>query len=68
MRMNPRIFIISKVGEDPQEFLDGLYKMLGSMGVTSRDKAELASCQLRDVSQIWYTQWKDNRLEESGPI
>ena len=42
--------------------------MLGSMGVTSRDKAELASCQLRDISQIWYTQWKDNRLEESGPI
>ena len=42
--------------------------MLGSMGVTSRDKAELASCQLRDVSQIWYTQWKDNRLEELGPI
>ena len=23
---------------------------------------------MRDVSQIWYTQWKDNRSEESSPI
>ena len=38
------------------------------MGVTSRKKAELVSYQLIDVSQIWYTQWKDNRPEESGPI
>ena len=28
----------------------------------------MASYQLRDVSQIWYTQWKDNRTEGSGPI
>ena len=38
------------------------------MGVTSRKKAELASYELMDVSQIWYTQWKDNRSEGSGPI
>ena len=35
---------------------------------TSREKAELASYQLRDVSQILYTQWKNNRPEGSGPI
>ena len=29
---------------------------------------ELASYKLRDVSQIQYTQRKDNTLEESGPI
>ena len=23
---------------------------------------------MRDVSQIWYTKWKDNRPEESGPV
>ena len=28
----------------------------------------MSSYQLRDVSQIWYTQWKDNRTEESDPI
>ena len=42
--------------------------MLSAMGVISMEKAELASYQLMDVSQILYTQWKDNRLEESGPI
>ena len=66
MRMNPPIFLRSKV-EDPQEFL-GVYKVLSAMGVTSRDKTELTSYQLRDVSKIWYTQWKDYRPEESGSI
>ena len=43
VRINPPIFICSKVGEDPQEFLDGLYKVLTAMGVTSREEADLAS-------------------------
>ena len=47
MRMNPPIFLFSNVGEDPQEFLDGVYKVLSAMGVTSREKVELASYQLR---------------------
>ena len=37
-------------------------------GGTSREKAELASCQLRAVAQVWYTEWKNNRSIESGPI
>ena len=61
LRMNPPIFLGSKLNEDPQEFLHKVYKFLSAMGVTSREKAELASYQLRDVSQIWYTQRKDNR-------
>ena len=32
------------------------------------EKAELASYQLRDVSQIWYTQWTYNWPYESFPI
>ena len=68
VRMNPPIFLVSEINEDPQEFADGVYKVLSSMRVTSREKAELASYQLRDVSQIWYTQWKDNRTEGSVPI
>ena len=63
MRMNPPIFLGSKVGEDPQEFLDGVYKVLSAMGVTSRKKAELDSYRLREVSQVWYTQW---RVLQSG--
>ena len=53
VRMNPPIFLGSKVNEYPQEFLDGVYKVFSATGVTSREKAELASYQLRDVSQIW---------------
>ena len=45
MRMNAPIFLVSKVGEDPQEFLDGGYKVLSAMGVTSKEKVELASYQ-----------------------
>ena len=68
VRMNPPIFLGSKVGEDPQEFLDGVYKVLSAMGVISREKEELASYKIREVSQVWYTQWKDNSSVESGPI
>ena len=32
LRMNPLIFFGSKVGDCPQEFLDGVYKVLSSMG------------------------------------
>ena len=42
--------------------------MLSVIGVNSREKAELDSYQLRDVAQVWYIQWKDNRSVESGPI
>ena len=38
------------------------------MGDFSWEKAELASYQLREVTQVWYTQSKDNRLGKSGPI
>ena len=48
--MNPPISLGSKVGEDPQEFLDGVYKVLSAMGVTPRDKVELASYQLREAN------------------
>lgn len=43
------------MGEDPQEFLDGVCKVLSVMGVTSREKAKLASYQLMEVAQVWYT-------------
>ena len=37
VRINPPIFLGSNVGEYPQEFLYGLYKVLSAMGVTSRE-------------------------------
>ena len=43
--MNCLIIHGSKVGEDPQKFLDGVYKVLSAMRVISREKMKLASYQ-----------------------
>ena len=56
--MNPPTFLDTKVGEDPQAFVDEVYKIVHSMGVTSRKKEELAPYQLNEFSQVWYTQSK----------
>lgn len=40
VRMNPPILLVSKVGENPQEFSDGVYEVLSSMEVTSREKTK----------------------------
>ncbi|WMV38058.1 hypothetical protein MTR67_031443 [Solanum verrucosum] len=42
-RMNPPKFYGSKVEEDPQEFIDEVYKVLDIIGVTLVEKAELAA-------------------------
>ena len=67
VRMNHPIFIGSKVGEEPQEFIDSVYKIVHAMGVTSREKVELASYLMKDLAQVWYTQWKGNRPEKFVP-
>ncbi|XP_049367938.1 uncharacterized protein LOC125832786 [Solanum verrucosum] len=66
--MNPLIVLGSRIGEDPQGFLDEIHKIVDAMGVSSGEKEELASYQLKDVAQIRYTQWNANRPEEAGPI
>ena len=50
MRMKPPIFTGSKTSENPQDFLDEVPKIFVAMGVTSTEKAELASYQLQDVA------------------
>ena len=49
--MNPPMFFRSRSDEDPQDFLDDVCKILYAMGVISIEKAELASYQLKDVTQ-----------------
>ena len=60
-RMNPPIFYRSKVDKYPQEFRDEVTKILLVMGLSTSEKAELATYQLKDVSQEWYVKWRDNR-------
>ena len=61
-------FIGSKVEEDPNGFIEEVYKTVAIMGVCSIQKAELAAYQLKDFAQIWYEKWKDSRSEKVGPI
>jgi len=42
--------------------------VIAIMGLTTVEKVELAAYQLRDIAQIWYEQWKDNRPIGAGPI
>ena len=48
-RMNPTIFYGSMVYEDPQEFIDEVYKILCAMGLSSNENAELSLYKLKDV-------------------
>ena len=61
-RMNPPMFFIRKMDEDPQKFISEVYRIILSMGVTPIEKANLVAYQLKDVTQTWYTQWRDNRV------
>ncbi|XP_049345422.1 uncharacterized protein LOC125809933 [Solanum verrucosum] len=67
-RMNPPEFLATKVEEDPQRFVDEVSKILSTMGLSSGEKGELASYQLKDLAQIWYEQWKGERPKGAGSI
>ena len=41
---------LEKVDEDPYELIDEVYKILYAMGVSSSEKVELATNQLKDVA------------------
>ena len=58
-RMNPLTFYKSKVDEDTIEFIDEVYKIIFSMGFSTCEKDKLATYQIKDVSQTWYVQWRD---------
>ncbi|KAH0728110.1 hypothetical protein KY284_003975 [Solanum tuberosum] len=54
--------------EDLQRFIDEVYKVLDIMGVSSQEKAELATYQIKGVAQVWYDLRKRGRLVGAGPI
>ena len=66
--MNPPTFNSSKVEEDPQQFIDEVYKILLDMGFSTNEKVELATYQLKDMAQAWFVQWRDNRPLRGGPV
>ena len=67
-RMNPPTFYGYKVYENPQYFIDYVYNILYAMELTTSEKAELATYQLKDVGKAWYVQWRDNRPLRGEPV
>ena len=50
-RMNPPFFV-SKSKEDPQGFTNEVFKVLDAIGMTSQEKSEQVTYQLKDVAQV----------------
>ena len=66
-RTNPPMFYGSKVNDDHQYFFDEVYKILFTMWVTLNEKVDNSTYHLKDVAQIWYTQWKENMALRAVP-
>ncbi|XP_027774287.1 uncharacterized protein LOC114077987 [Solanum pennellii] len=66
--MNPPIFTGSMPVEDPHEFVKEVLKILVAMGATEIEKVELASYQLKDVTQACCKMWQDSRVLGGGLI
>ena len=67
-RMNPPTFLCSRVEEDPQVFIQNVFKVLDVMDVSPQYKAELVVYQLKDVAQVWYEQWNEERPIRVGYV
>ena len=48
--------------------MEEIKKMFEVMQVIRNDWIELESYQLKDVSHIFYTQWKENRGVNAAPM
>lgn len=68
MRMTPPTFHGTIVDKDRQGFIHEVFKVVDSMGVTSRGKMELASYKLKEVEQVWFEQWRDKKLVRASPV
>ena len=64
MRINPTSFHGTKVDEDPQVFIDEVFKVVEAMGVTHTERVELASYKHKEVAQVWFEQWSVKRYLE----
>ena len=57
-----------RLNKTPQEFIDEIFNILYAMSLSTSEKAELVTYQLKDVAQTWYVQWKDNRSLRGGLV
>lgn len=67
MRLNPPIFIGTKVEEDPQRFIDELEKNFRVMYTNEVEGLELVAYQLKDMANQWYNEWEDSKGSNVKP-
>ena len=67
-RMNPPTTMGQKLRKTPKRSLMKTYNILYAMRLTTSEKIELATYQLKDVAQTWYVQWRDNRPLRGGLV
>ena len=48
--------------------MDEVFKVQEAMGVSSKEKEELAAYNLNNVAHVWYEQWKDSRTVSACSI
>ncbi|XP_049382861.1 uncharacterized protein LOC125847242 [Solanum stenotomum] len=65
-RMNPSTFLGSKVNEDPQGFLEKVYKIVEAMGVSSNEKVELAGLMVH-AQQVEESRLRKRNREVKRP-
>ncbi|XP_070029054.1 uncharacterized protein [Nicotiana sylvestris] len=63
----PLIFTRSCSTEDPQDFIDQMYRVLRVMHASVVEAVELASFRLRDVVVLWYEAWERSRGPHAPP-
>ena len=52
--MNISSFNGTKVDDDQHGLTDVVFKVVDAMGVTPREKVELAAYEHKDVAQVWF--------------
>ncbi|XP_070036414.1 uncharacterized protein [Nicotiana tomentosiformis] len=67
LHLAPLLFTGSSSTEDPQDFIDHMYRVLRVMHASVTEAAELASFRLRDVVVLWYEAWERSRGPDAPP-
>lgn len=49
------------VDDYPEDFIDKVFKVVDSRVVTPRENDELAAYQQKNVAQVLFEQWRDER-------
>ncbi|XP_075107668.1 uncharacterized protein LOC107769422 isoform X3 [Nicotiana tabacum] len=68
LHLAPPLFTGSSSTEDPQDFIDHMYRALRVMHASVIEAVELASFRLRDVTVLWYEAWERSRGPDAPPV